>query len=90
MLHELDTTHKELELSLFDIIEKMQERKQLSKNRRLLMKGDRIQTQRHIFRQRTSALIQRYRSRDASFRIFRHEKLERYKRLFDLSAKYIY
>ena len=39
-------------------------------------------------RQRTAALVQGYRTRDAAFRIFRNEKLERYKTLFDLAARY--
>jgi hypothetical protein len=35
-------------------------------------------------------VIQGYRTRDAAFRIFRHEKLERYKTLFDLASQYAY
>jgi len=31
-----------------------------------------------------------YRTRDAGFRIFRNEKLERYKTLFDLAAQYAF
>ncbi len=50
--------------------------------------GDRIQAEREVFRQRTAAVVQGYRTRDAGFRIFRNEKLERYKTLFDLSARY--
>ncbi len=58
------------------------------KYRTLLAEGDRIQAEREIFRQRTAAVIQGYRTRDAAFRIFRNEKLERYKSLFDLAAQY--
>jgi hypothetical protein len=39
-------------------------------------------------RQRTAAIVQGYRTRDAAFRLFRNEKLERYKTLFDLAAQY--
>jgi hypothetical protein len=60
------------------------------KYRTLLAEGDRIQAEREIFRQRTAAIIQGYRTRDAAFRIFRNEKLERYKSLFDLAAQYSY
>ena len=56
--------------------------------RALLAEGDRIQQEREIFRQRTAAVIQGYRTRDAAFRIFRNEKLERYKSLYDLAAQY--
>src|SRR6186713_2751623 len=60
------------------------------KYRSLLAEGDRIQLERQIFRQRAAAVIQGFRTRDAAFRIFRSEKLERYKTLFDLAAQYAY
>jgi len=56
----------------------------------LIAEGQRIQQERQIFRQRSAAVIQGYRTRDAAFRIFRNEKLERYKTLFDLAAQYAY
>jgi hypothetical protein len=58
--------------------------------RALVAQGDRIQQERLVFRQRASAVIQGYRTRDAAFRIFRSEKLERYKILFDLAARYAF
>jgi subtilisin-like proprotein convertase family protein len=59
------------------------------KYRALLAEGDRVQAEREIFRQRSSAVVQGFRTRDAAFRLFRNEKLERYKTLFDLSARYV-
>lgn len=56
----------------------------------LLAEGDRVQAEREVFRQRAAAVIQGFRTRDAAFRIFRNEKLERYKTLFDLSAQYTF
>ena len=56
--------------------------------RALIAQGDRIQAERQVFRQRAAAVVQGYRTRDAAFRLFRNEKLERYKTLFDLSARY--
>jgi hypothetical protein len=56
----------------------------------LLSEGERVQAEREVFRQRAAAVIQGFRTRDAAFRIFRNEKLERYKTLFDLAAKYTY
>jgi hypothetical protein len=50
--------------------------------------GNRIQQERQVARQKAAAIIQGYRTRDAAFRIFRDEKLERYKTLFDLAAQY--
>jgi hypothetical protein len=56
--------------------------------RTLIAGGDRIQAERQVFRQRAAAVVQGYRTRDAAFRLFRNEKLERYKALFDLSSRY--
>ncbi len=60
----------------------------LRKYRSLVAEGDRIQAEREVFRQRAAAIIQGFRTRDAAFRLFRNEKLERYKTLFDLAARY--
>lgn len=54
----------------------------------LVAQGDRLQQERQVFRQRAAAVVQGYRTRDAAFRIFRNEKLERYKTLFDLASRY--
>ena len=54
----------------------------------LIAQGERIQDERRIFRQHAAAVIQGYRTRDAGFRLFRNEKLERYQTLFDLAARY--
>ena len=56
--------------------------------RALVAKGLRIQNERQTYRQHAAALVQGFRTRDAAFRIFQNEKLERYKTLFDLAAKY--
>lgn len=56
----------------------------------LTAEGDRIRAERETFRQRAAAVIQGFRTRDAGFRIFRNEKLERYKTLFDLAAGYTF
>lgn len=58
--------------------------------RSAIAEGERIQAERQVFRQRSAAVVQGFRTRDAAFRVFRNEKLERYKMLFDLSAQYTY
>ena len=60
------------------------------KYRAMVAKGDRILEEREIFRRRSAAIVQGFRTRDAAFRIFRNEKLERYKALFDLAARYTF
>ena len=54
----------------------------------LVAKGNRIQQTREIARQHTAAVIQGFTTRDTAFRLFRSEKLERYKTLFDLASRY--
>jgi hypothetical protein len=51
-------------------------------------KGRAIQAEREIFRKRAASIVQGHRTRNAAFRLFRDEKLERYKSLFDLAARY--
>lgn len=60
------------------------------KYRTTVARAERILEERAIFRRDMSSLIQGYRTRDAAFRIFRNEKLERYKTLFDLAARYTF
>jgi len=54
----------------------------------LIARGNRLQQTREIARQRTAAVIGGFSTRDAAFRLFRNEKLERYKTLFDLASRY--
>jgi hypothetical protein len=56
--------------------------------RSLLAEGDRVQAEREVFRRQTASVVQGYRTRDAAFRVFRNEKLERYKTMFDLASRY--
>lgn len=62
----------------------------LEKVRTVLAQGDRLQIERELFRQRAAAIIQGYRTRDLSFRLFRDESLEQYRSLYDLAARYCY
>lgn len=88
---ELDAALGELQQHLFTINQRLQELDDAMRNyQTLVARGDRIQSEREVARQRTSAVVQGYRTRDAAFRIFRNEKLERYKTLFDLSARYAF
>ncbi len=86
---ELDATLVELQQTLYTVNHKLQELDQAQNDyRALAAEGDRLIAVRQVERQRVSAIIQGYRSRDAAFRVFRNEKLERYKTLFDLAARY--
>ena len=56
----------------------------------LVADGNSILSEREVFRKRMATMTQGFRSRDAAFRVFRDEKLERYNALFDLAARYVY
>lgn len=56
----------------------------------VLARGERILSEREVFRQRAAAIIQGYRTKDLGFRIFRNEALEQYRSLFDLASRYTY
>ncbi len=56
----------------------------------LRAQGDRVLSEREVFRQRTAALIQGYRTKDFAFRAFRNEALEKYRTLFDLASRYTF
>jgi hypothetical protein len=56
----------------------------------VIAKGLRILDEREIFRQRAAAIIQGYRTKDLTFRLFRNEALEQYRTLFDLASRYSY
>ena len=56
----------------------------------LVAKGQRLQSDRATWRQQAAAVIQGYRTRDAAFRLFQNEKLQRYLTLFDLAGRYSY
>jgi len=76
---------------IFPINSRLQELDDARRNHKsLVAKGNRLQEEREVYRKRAAAVIQGYRTRDAGFRIFRNEKLERYKSLFDLAARYTY
>jgi len=56
--------------------------------RALVAKGERLQANRLAFRRGAAGMIQGYRTRDVAYRLFRNEKLDRYRTLMDLSSKY--
>jgi hypothetical protein len=90
-VYDIERQINDVQNSLFTINQRLQELDDAHRNyRSMLAQADRILAEREIFRKRSAALVQGFRTRDAAFRIFRSEKLERYKTLFDLAARYSY
>lgn len=88
-IFDIDMKLGDVQMAMHQINQALQELADArSKYQKLLAEGNRIQSEREVFRRRTAALTQGYRTRDAAFRIFRDEKLERYNALFDLAARY--
>ena len=58
--------------------------------RAVLAKGLRVLQEREAFRKRAAAVIQGYRTKDLTFRVFRDESLAQYRSLFDLASRYSY
>lgn len=56
----------------------------------VLAKGESLLAEREVFRQRAAAIVQGYRTKDLTFRVFRNEALEQYRSLFDLASRYTY
>lgn len=58
--------------------------------RNVLVEGQNVLTDRETFRRRAAAVVNGYRTKDLTFRIFRNEALEQYRSLFDLAGRYTY
>ncbi len=56
----------------------------------VLGRANRLLAEREGFRMRAAAVIQGYRTKDLTFRVFRDESLEQYRSLFDLASRYTY
>ena len=88
---DLDIAYNDVRGSLFSINQRLRETEDaVNRYRALLAKGNRLQAEREVFRKRSAAVVQGFRTRDAAFRVFRSEKLERYKSLFDLASRYAF
>jgi len=56
----------------------------------MVAKGLAVQSDRATWRQHAAAIVQGYRTRDAAFRLFQSEKLQRYLSLFKLAGEYAF
>lgn len=91
LMDDIKNATKKLDATLYEINKRVMELDEaINGFRSIVARGDRILSEREIFRRRSATVIQGYRTRDAAFRIFRDEKLERFKTLFELAAKYTY
>jgi hypothetical protein len=55
-----------------------------------LAEGERLLTEREVFRKRAAADVQDYRYQDLGFRTFRNDAVEKYRATFELAARYAY
>jgi hypothetical protein len=58
--------------------------------RNVLVEGQNVLADRETFRRRAAAVINGYRTKDLTFRVFRNEALDQYRTLYDLAGRYTY
>ena len=58
--------------------------------RNVLVEGQNVLADRETFRRRAAAVVNGYRTKDLTFRIFRNEALDQYRTLYDLAGRYTY
>ena len=91
LAYEYDNAYRNLLTNANEMMQLTLEHQRALENvRNVIAKGNRILAEREVFRQRAAAIIQGYRTRDLTFRIFRNEALEQYRSLFDLASRYTY
>jgi hypothetical protein len=91
MAYEIDTLFREYTGHGAELMQlALNHQRALQQVHNVVAQGNRILAEREIFRQRAAAIIQGYRTRDLSFRLFRNEALEQYRSLFDLASRYTY
>ena len=91
LAYEVNNTYREVVTHTAEIAQlALAHQRALQNVRNVVAKGDRVLAEREIFRQRAAAIIQGYRTKDLTFRIFRNEALEQYRSLFDLASRYTY
>ena len=56
----------------------------------MLVEGQNVLADRETFRRRAAAVVNGYRTKDLTFRIFRNEALDQYRTLYDLAGRYTY
>ena len=89
---------KELETMEGDVRTKLQElcglkeviHQRFGRCQALLAEGERLLTEREVFRKRAAADVQDYRYQDIGFRTFRNDAVEKYRATFELAARYAY
>jgi len=90
-VYEFEQSFRDLTGQVAGLQEPMMRMQQANQNVvNVLAKANRVLTERETFRKRAGAIIQGYRTKDVTFRLFRNESLEQYRSLFDLASRYTY
>jgi hypothetical protein len=91
VVYEIETSLRELSTAFSEIVQLTTAIIRADENvRTLIFLGDDIQADHEVFRKRAAAIIQGYRTKDVTFRVFRNEALEQYRSLYDLAGRYTY
>ena len=91
MAYEYDAIYREVTTQAHTLMQlTINHQRALQNVSNVIAKGNRILSEREVFRQRAAAIIQGYRTKDLTFRVFRNEALEQYRSLYDLASRYTY
>ena len=96
--YERDAAAFEIQNSFYDAvdqqgvirIQEMSYTQALADVRTLITEGQRIQEEREIFRKQAAGDVQKFRTSEMAFRLFRNSALRQYKEAFDLAQRYAY
>jgi hypothetical protein len=89
--YEYDNLYREATVNMTSLMQlAINHQRALQQVSNVIAKGNRVLAEREIFRKRAAAVIQGYRTKDLTFRVFRNEALEQYRSLFDLASRYTY
>ena len=90
-IYEVEKLYREI-LSVYFEVENRATNYQRSNEalRNVLVEGQNALADRETFRRRAAAVVNGYRTKDLTFRIFRNEALDQYRTLYDLAGRYTY
>ena len=89
--YEFEQTYREITSQHSQFVELLATHQSaIQKVQNLVTHGEALRLRRETLRQRAAAVINGYRTKDLTFRLFRNEALEQYRTLFDLASRYTY
>ena len=91
MVRELEVKANEVQSKIYELyVLREATIEALGRYQAALTAGERLMTERELFRKRTAIIVQDYRYQDLAFRVFRNDAVQKYRASFDLAQRYAY